>query len=89
MLTEKKPSPIEMAPAAVTVVVVAPVCEEIVFRLLLQGFLESWEFKLMCRRESVTAESNRDKPQEVLEPIGGEELKLANPEPCHRGFEVD
>jgi membrane protease YdiL (CAAX protease family) len=84
MLTEKKPSPIVMALAAVTVVVVAPVCEEIVFRLLLQGFLESWEFKRACRRESVSADSNRDEPQEVLEPVGGEESKLANAEPCHR-----
>jgi membrane protease YdiL (CAAX protease family) len=42
-LVIEKPSPSLMAVAFVAAVVVAPTCEEIIFRLLLQGWLEKWE----------------------------------------------
>ncbi len=37
--------------ATVAVVVVAPICEEIIFRLLLQGWLEKWENERVGRQE--------------------------------------
>ncbi len=43
MLTDGKPSVILMLLASFAAVVVAPICEEISFRLLLQGWLEKWE----------------------------------------------
>lgn len=43
MLTDGKPSVIVMLVASFAAVVVAPICEEISFRLLLQGWLEKWE----------------------------------------------
>lgn len=43
MLTDGKPSVVLMLLASFAAVVVAPVCEEISFRLLLQGWLEKWE----------------------------------------------
>lgn len=43
MLTDGPPSALVMLLASFTAVVVAPVCEEISFRLLLQGWLEKWE----------------------------------------------
>lgn len=43
MLTDGKPSVILMLLASFAAVVVAPLCEEISFRLLLQGWLEKWE----------------------------------------------
>ena len=42
MVTEE-PHPLLLVFAFVAAVVVAPVCEEIAFRLLLQGWLEKWE----------------------------------------------
>jgi membrane protease YdiL (CAAX protease family) len=38
--------------AVVAAVVVAPVCEEIIFRLMLQGWLEKWEDKAQAASES-------------------------------------
>jgi membrane protease YdiL (CAAX protease family) len=38
-----EPSPVIMILAMIAAVVVAPICEEITFRLLLQGWLEKWE----------------------------------------------
>lgn len=43
LLTDGKPSVILMLLASFAAVVVAPICEEISFRLLLQGWLEKWE----------------------------------------------
>jgi membrane protease YdiL (CAAX protease family) len=43
MINESGHSGTVMILAAFTAVVVAPVCEEIAFRLLLQGWLEKWE----------------------------------------------
>lgn len=42
-----EPQPIIMALSFVAAVVVAPICEEITFRLLLQGWLEKWEDRLV------------------------------------------
>lgn len=39
----KEPQPIVMAFSLVAAVIVAPICEEVTFRLLLQGWLEKWE----------------------------------------------
>lgn len=73
MLTEQKRTPAEWAMVAVAVVIFAPVCEEIMFRLLLQGYLEAWEFKKVCRRELSTEPSNINEP---LEPSAGPESDL-------------
>jgi len=43
MLTETEPGMGVMVLATFVAVVVAPICEEITFRLLLQGWLEKWE----------------------------------------------
>jgi membrane protease YdiL (CAAX protease family) len=80
MLTERKPGPAELAMAALTVVVVAPVCEEIVFRLLLQGFLESWELKMVCRNSSPSVESNQDERQQAEESVASHELETTTTE---------
>jgi membrane protease YdiL (CAAX protease family) len=39
----REPNPVILILAAVSAVIVAPICEEIAFRLLLQGWLEKWE----------------------------------------------
>ncbi|MFO0789757.1 MAG: CPBP family intramembrane glutamic endopeptidase [Pirellulales bacterium] len=44
MLQQNPPSVIVLLLATLMAVVVAPLCEEITFRLLLQGWLEKWEF---------------------------------------------
>jgi membrane protease YdiL (CAAX protease family) len=43
MVIEGKPNLIVLVLASVAAVAIAPVCEEIMFRLLLQGWLEKWE----------------------------------------------
>ena len=43
MVMDAPPNPWILVLAGVAVVVVAPICEEITFRLLLQGWLERWE----------------------------------------------
>jgi membrane protease YdiL (CAAX protease family) len=45
MLAKGEPDWALMIAATVAAVVIAPVCEEIMFRLLLQGWLEKWEAK--------------------------------------------
>lgn len=45
MVTEGEPDLVVMLLAAFAAVVVAPICEEVGFRLLFQGWLEKWEDK--------------------------------------------
>jgi len=52
MLTENKPSATILVLASIVAVVVAPVCEELTFRLMLQGWLEKWEDRRV-RRDDV------------------------------------
>ena len=50
-----------MVLASVAAVIVAPICEEIIFRLLLQGWLEKWEDqRLGWRGEEVAAENEHE-----------------------------
>jgi membrane protease YdiL (CAAX protease family) len=43
----KRPDAVMLAIAFVSAAVVAPVCEELIFRLLLQGWLEKWEDQML------------------------------------------
>jgi membrane protease YdiL (CAAX protease family) len=52
MLVEN-PSTELMLIGAVAAVIVAPICEEIIFRLLLQGWLEKWEDSVLGWRQPV------------------------------------
>lgn len=47
MLTEGEPNVTLLVVATVLAVIVAPLCEELTFRLLLQGWLEKWEDQLL------------------------------------------
>jgi membrane protease YdiL (CAAX protease family) len=49
-MVAKDPNEIILAVAFLAAVVVAPICEEIMFRLLLQGWLEKWEDARSGRR---------------------------------------
>jgi membrane protease YdiL (CAAX protease family) len=78
----------------VATVIVAPICEEITFRLLLQGWLERWEDKRLGWRHmaaespaidqdlliSSETETNAPRPSTEIVPA------LANPEPPRRGI---
>ncbi len=48
-LVEENPSWVTLAVVSVAAVIVAPICEEITFRLLLQGWLEKWEDEKLGR----------------------------------------
>jgi membrane protease YdiL (CAAX protease family) len=54
-LVEEDPSWITLAVVCAAAVIVAPVCEEITFRLLLQGWLEKWEDQKLGRPMPSTA----------------------------------
>ena len=56
MLREAPPAPIVFFLSGVFAVVVAPICEEITFRLLLQGWLERWEDEQLGWRRKATSE---------------------------------
>ncbi|HEX4412984.1 MAG TPA: CPBP family intramembrane glutamic endopeptidase [Lacipirellulaceae bacterium] len=57
MVSHGGPNAIVMGLATITVVVVAPICEELVFRLLFQGWLEKWEDATLGRRVAPASES--------------------------------
>jgi membrane protease YdiL (CAAX protease family) len=78
MLTEKPPAPSVFFASAVFAVVVAPVCEEITFRLLLQGWLERWEDEQLGWRRKVTSE-----PPILLTPISDSVGTVAVDQPIH------
>jgi membrane protease YdiL (CAAX protease family) len=52
MLTKSEPDLLVLAVATLMAVVVAPIAEEITFRLLLQGWLEKWEDREIGWRDS-------------------------------------
>jgi membrane protease YdiL (CAAX protease family) len=59
-----KPDPIMLLLAGVATVVVAPICEEITFRLLLQGWLERWEDeRLGWRKQAIETPLTSDETQ--------------------------
>jgi len=84
LLQESGPTPGALAMAAVTVVVIAPICEETVFRLLLQGWLEAWEYRMVCRREAAKVESTKDMPESIEAPIAGDESAATSAEDTQR-----
>jgi membrane protease YdiL (CAAX protease family) len=55
-LIETQPDRITMLLSGVFTVVVAPICEETAFRLLLQGWLERWEDERVGWRRKITSE---------------------------------
>ena len=64
-----------MVLASVAAVIVAPICEEMIFRVLLQGWLEKWEDqRLGWRGEPVAAENEQELDSgdaTTSEPTGG------------------
>lgn len=71
----KQPNAVIIALAFVSAVVVAPICEEVIFRLLLQGWLEKWEDRMLGWRvaSAPVAEAAADST--------GEAATLAPPRP--------
>jgi membrane protease YdiL (CAAX protease family) len=61
------PDPLVFIVASFSAVVAAPVCEEVVFRVLLQGWLEKWE-------DSVIGWRRRPTSDESLEPPFGQDV---------------
>ncbi len=82
MLIDGKPDLIVMLLAAFAVVVVAPVCEEITFRLLLQGWLEKWEAERLGWRDEPAAETNTgsDLQPSIADPMTNDEARMTNEE---------
>ncbi len=62
MVLESPPSPWVLVLAGVAAVVVAPICEEITFRLLLQGWLERWEDARLGWRKQAVDTSTTETP---------------------------
>jgi membrane protease YdiL (CAAX protease family) len=86
LLEETGPAPGALAMAAVMVVVIAPICEETVFRLLLQGWLEAWEYKRVCRSEPAVITSVQDEFQAPEAPIAADESAMASTDVGQRTF---
>jgi membrane protease YdiL (CAAX protease family) len=78
MLTEAPPTPEVFFLSAVFAVVVAPICEEITFRLLLQGWLERWEDEQLGWRRKVICE-----PPIRLTPVSDSVGTVALDQPVH------
>lgn len=78
MLTEAPPTPGVFFLSAVFAVVVAPICEEITFRLLLQGWLERWEDEQLGWRRITTNE-----PLIQLTPVSDTDGAVAIDQPVH------
>jgi membrane protease YdiL (CAAX protease family) len=57
-MVAKDPNEIILAVAFLAAVVVAPICEEIMFRLLLQGWLEKWEDRRLGWRRRSEADAS-------------------------------
>jgi membrane protease YdiL (CAAX protease family) len=89
-LVIEEPSPVLLATAFVAAVVVASICEEIIFRLMLQGWLEKWEDVQLGWRPA----AQPDAPAQDAPPTGvgspavqdsGESVS-AMPDPPRRGL---
>jgi membrane protease YdiL (CAAX protease family) len=64
-----------MVMASIAAVVIAPICEEIAFRLLLQGWLEKWEDEKLGWREGASNESVQ---------MSNDECRMTNEEQASR-----
>jgi membrane protease YdiL (CAAX protease family) len=71
-LVMREPSPVIMLLAFVAAVIVAPLCEEIAYRLLLQGWLEKWEDERIGWRWAVTPTQ-----QFAISPTPGETVETS------------
>jgi membrane protease YdiL (CAAX protease family) len=82
LLVDGKPDLIVMLLAAFAVVVVAPVCEEITFRLLLQGWLEKWEVQQLGWRDKPLPEINdgSDVQIPIADSMTNDEARMTNEE---------
>ena len=67
-LLEEQANPLLFVAAFVVAVVVAPVCEELMFRLLLQGWLEKWEDLRLGWREAAINDEARMTNDELQMP---------------------
>jgi membrane protease YdiL (CAAX protease family) len=78
------PDPTMLIVAAVATVIIAPICEEITFRLLLQGWLERWEDdRLGWRTPAVQTPQSAGEAQPLAEAV--EQVELSGtplPEPA-------
>jgi membrane protease YdiL (CAAX protease family) len=75
MLITSQPDVLTLALATCMVVVIAPICEEITFRLLLQGWLEKWEDRQLGWRLSPVDELETC---ETADPTGDCEAALGS-----------
>jgi membrane protease YdiL (CAAX protease family) len=66
--------------ACLSAVVVAPICEEITFRLLLQGWLEKWEDRTIGHISETTT-SGADGDAARTSPPENDEARMTNDEP--------
>jgi membrane protease YdiL (CAAX protease family) len=69
LMMSGEPSVLVMAVGALMAVVMAPVCEEVVFRLLLQGWLEKWEDEQLAWRivpTPVTSDNDETPPADGI-----------------------
>lgn len=73
MITEGKPSITLLIVATVLAVIVAPLCEELVFRLLFQGWLEKWEDDRLGWRSPplrvIVPEADAELPTSIEPPV--------------------
>jgi membrane protease YdiL (CAAX protease family) len=82
MLTDGTPSVFVMLVASFAAVVVAPVCEEISFRLLLQGWLEKWEsvrLGIWAEGRLATESDTQNEPSPTIE-MTNSEFRMTNVE---------
>lgn len=62
MVMDAPPDPWILLLTGVAAVVVAPICEEVAFRLLLQGWLERWEDERLGWRKKPASETPTEQP---------------------------
>jgi membrane protease YdiL (CAAX protease family) len=102
MVNEGGPNVLVLSLATVLAVIVAPLSEEILFRLLLQGWLEKAEDARVGWRRTEVAGDEMEEAAVVLTPVGGasspdnalampplvdvEDHSETSPEPPRRGF---
>jgi membrane protease YdiL (CAAX protease family) len=88
MVMDAPPNPWILVLAGVAAVVVAPICEEITFRLLLQGWLERWEDeRLGWRTLAIESPLTNDDSQIQSETLPADAtVALPDPDPPRQGI---
>ena len=81
MLTEGGPDVGVLILASFAAVVIAPICEEVTFRLLLQGWLEKWEANAVgCVSPPPLTEMIVIEPTVPAAPVANDEARMTNDE---------